>query len=79
MDMSLTQSGLPQGDALAFRIRAIRAMAYRAPIEKPVATSFGVMRDRPAVFIRIEDEEGCFGFGEVFANWPAAGRSIASG
>lgn len=31
------------------------------------------MRDRPAVFIRIEDDQGVFGWGEIFANWPAAG------
>lgn len=45
----------------------------RCPIQTPVVTSFGVMRDRPAVFVRIEDSDGCFGWGEVFANWPAAG------
>lgn len=31
------------------------------------------MSDRPAVFLRIEDADGAFGQGEVFANWPAAG------
>jgi L-alanine-DL-glutamate epimerase-like enolase superfamily enzyme len=31
------------------------------------------MRDRPAVFVRLEDDQGCFGWGEIFANWPAAG------
>ena len=31
------------------------------------------MRDRPAVFVRIEDPDGLFGWGEVFANWPASG------
>lgn len=51
----------------------IEARAFRIPIAEPVATSFGVMRDRPAVILRIEDGEGCFGFGEAFANWPAAG------
>ncbi|MGV0816606.1 mandelate racemase/muconate lactonizing enzyme family protein [Martelella sp. AMO21009] len=56
-----------------FRIARIEAFACRAPIARPVATSFGVMRNRPAVFIRIEDEDGAFGFGEAFANWPAAG------
>lgn len=45
----------------------------RVPIDKPVATSFGVMRNRPAVFVRIEDADGAFGWGEAFANWPAAG------
>lgn len=54
-------------------IARIDAYACRAPVAKPVATSFGTMRDRPAVFVRIEDGDGCFGWGEVFANWPAAG------
>lgn len=46
---------------------------YRYANERPVATSFGVMRDRPAVFVRIEDRDGTFGWGEIFANWPSAG------
>ncbi|MDA4846819.1 mandelate racemase/muconate lactonizing enzyme family protein [Hoeflea poritis] len=55
------------------RIARIEAYAYRCPVETPVDTSFGRMSDRPAVFVRLEDEDGCFGWGEVFANWPAAG------
>ncbi len=31
------------------------------------------MLDRPAVFVRVEADDGCFGWGEIFANWPAAG------
>lgn len=54
-------------------ISKVEAWAFREPIETAVQTSFGIMRDRPAVFVRIEDTDGCFGFGEVFANWPAAG------
>lgn len=58
----------------AFTIKRIDAWACRAPITGgSVATSFGIMRDRPAVFVRIEDGDGCFGWGEIFANWPAAG------
>lgn len=55
------------------RVERIEAHVFRVPIDRPVATSFGVMRDRPAVFVRLEDEDGAFGWGEVFANWPAAG------
>ncbi len=55
------------------QIARVQAYALRCPIETPVATSFGVMRDRPAVFVRLEDPDGCFGWGEAFANWPAAG------
>ncbi|MEM6971598.1 MAG: mandelate racemase/muconate lactonizing enzyme family protein [Pseudomonadota bacterium] len=54
-------------------IARIEAHVFRAPTPRPVATSFGVMRDRPAVFIRVEDSEGAFGWGEIFANWPASG------
>lgn len=55
------------------RIIRLQAWACRSPIAEPVSTSFGTMRDRPAVFLRIEDDAGGFGWGEVFANWPAAG------
>jgi len=51
----------------------IQVRVFRAPTPRPVATSFGVMRDRPAVFLRLTDSDGAFGWGEVFANWPAAG------
>lgn len=54
-------------------ITKIEAWACRQPIDNPVRTSFGIMKDRPAVFVRLEDAEGCFGWGEIFANWPAAG------
>ncbi|MGR3758222.1 MAG: mandelate racemase/muconate lactonizing enzyme family protein [Tranquillimonas sp.] len=55
------------------RIARITAWSCRSPIERPVATSFGVMKDRPAVFLRVEDGDGAAGWGEIFANWPAAG------
>jgi L-alanine-DL-glutamate epimerase-like enolase superfamily enzyme len=55
------------------RLRRIEAWALRAPIERAVETSFGVMRDRPAVFLRIEDAQGCFGFGEIWCNFPGCG------
>ena len=54
-------------------IAKVEAFSFRYPISVPVETSFGRMSDRPAVFIRIEAEDRCFGWGEVFANWPAAG------
>ena len=55
------------------RIDRIDAWACRYPIDRPVRTSFGTMRDRPGVFVRLEDHDGAFGWGEIFANWPAAG------
>lgn len=54
-------------------ITRIEAFSYRHPIERAVETSFGRMTDRPAVFVRLEADDGTFGWGEIFANWPAAG------
>jgi D-galactarolactone cycloisomerase len=58
---------------MPFTLSRITVTAYRVPISSPVATSFGVMQNRPAVFVRVEDSDGAFGWGEIFANWPAAG------
>ena len=55
------------------RIARIEVSAYRVPITTPVMTSFGAMTNRPAVFVRLTDSDGAFGWGEIFANWPAAG------
>lgn len=54
-------------------ITRVTVEAYRTPISRTVDTSFGRMTDRPAVFLRLDCTSGCFGWGEVFANWPAAG------
>jgi D-galactarolactone cycloisomerase len=59
--------------AIKTTLTRLEAFAFRAPTPRPVSTSFGIMRDRPAVFLRLEDKDGAFGWGEVFANWPAAG------
>lgn len=50
------------------RITRIEGFAYRCPAAKPVMTSFGIMRERSTAFLRIEDENGAFAWGEIFAN-----------
>lgn len=54
-------------------IRKVEAFAFRVPLATPVETSFGRMLDRPAVFIRLEDEDGVAGFGEAWCNFPNVG------
>ncbi|KRE20620.1 hypothetical protein ASE66_07105 [Bosea sp. Root483D1] len=54
-------------------IVAVRAVAVRAPIETHVRTSFGIMRDRPAVFVEVEDDRGQRGLGEIWCNFPSVG------
>ena len=55
------------------RISRIETFLCRAPIRTPVKTSFGVMKDRPALLVRVEDKEGAFGWGEVWCNFPPYG------
>ncbi|HVV41078.1 MAG TPA: mandelate racemase/muconate lactonizing enzyme family protein [Nitrobacter sp.] len=59
--------------AQTFAVRKIEASCYRYPLSTPVVTSFGRMLDRPAVFVRVEDDEGFVGWGEVWANFPSVG------
>ena len=55
------------------RIADVRTLVFRAPIATPVRTSFGVMRDRPCVLVRIEDRDGAVGWGEIWCNFPTCG------
>lgn len=55
------------------RIISVEALVFRVPLAKPVSTSFGTMLDRPAVFVRLEDDRGTVGWGEIWCNWPACG------
>ncbi|QPF90401.1 mandelate racemase/muconate lactonizing enzyme family protein [Bradyrhizobium commune] len=57
----------------SFSIRSIEAFCYRYPLATPVVTSFGKMPNRPAVFIRVVDEDGVEGWGETWSNFPAPG------
>ncbi|MEE2950456.1 MAG: mandelate racemase/muconate lactonizing enzyme family protein [Pseudomonadota bacterium] len=57
----------------SIEIERVEPHVFRVPIETPVVTSFGVMRDRPAVFIRVSDKSGAQGWGEVWCNFPAVG------
>jgi D-galactarolactone cycloisomerase len=59
--------------AQKFVIRSVKAFCFRYPLSTPVVTSFGRMLDRPAVFVRVEDEDGTVGWGEAWANFPATG------
>ena len=54
-------------------IARVEVHVLRWPVRVPVRTSFGVMHDRPAVLVRIEDGEGAFGWGEAWCNFPSCG------
>lgn len=51
----------------------VQTFLLRRPVTQPVRTSFGTMYERPGLFVRIEDDEGAHGWGEVWCNFPACG------
>jgi L-alanine-DL-glutamate epimerase-like enolase superfamily enzyme len=57
----------------ALRLARIDVYAWRVPLDEPVRNSFGTMRSRAALAVRIEDADGAHGWGEVFSNWPPDG------
>lgn len=54
-------------------ITRLETFVFRAPIDEPVTTAFGTMTDRPAVLVRLEDDAGVHGWGEVWCNFPTCG------
>jgi L-alanine-DL-glutamate epimerase-like enolase superfamily enzyme len=54
-------------------LKSIRVHVYRAPTERPVQTSFGVMLNRPMIAIEATDHDGTTGWGEVWCNFPSCG------
>lgn len=55
------------------KIERVEFWLLRAPIARPIANSFGILKERSAVFLRITSDDGCRGWGEVFCNFPQVG------
>ncbi len=51
----------------------IEIFHYKAAISEPIVTSFGSIPARNAVLVRVEDADGAFGWGEIWANFPPCG------
>jgi D-galactarolactone cycloisomerase len=55
------------------RIGEIRTFVLDAPIAKPVKNSWRTLTSRSALLIRITDQDGAEGWGEVWCNYPPRG------
>ena len=51
-------------------LATLSVLLLRAPVARPMRTSFGVLRDRPALLVRLEDRDGAVGWGEGYCNNP---------
>ena len=59
------------------KIRSLETAVYRYPLKTPVQTSFGIMRDRPMVLVKLFDDEGVTGIGEIWCNFLRLEQNIA--
>ena len=54
-------------------ITNVECRLYRAPIAAPLASSLGMIADRPMVLVRLDASDGATGWGESFSNFPPGG------
>jgi len=54
-------------------VEKVECWVFRVPIARPVAAAVGSMSNRPAVFVRVSADDGAWGWGEVFCNFPTVG------
>jgi L-alanine-DL-glutamate epimerase-like enolase superfamily enzyme len=54
-------------------IRRIDTFLYRAKVSKPVVSTITTLDRRVALLVRVEDGDGAFGWGEIYATMPTYG------
>jgi L-alanine-DL-glutamate epimerase-like enolase superfamily enzyme len=52
------------------RIARAQADLHLYPLATPIRTAFGAMRARTMLLVRLEDGDGCVGWGEIWCNFP---------
>lgn len=60
---------------MALQPARIETFLLEAPVADPVRNSFRTLTARPALLLRITDEDGATGWGEVWCNYPPGGAA----
>lgn len=58
---------------LESKLVKLQVLHYRYPLSRQIETTMGPVTYRPALVLRIEDEEGAYGWGEIWCNFPPDG------
>jgi D-galactarolactone cycloisomerase len=72
-NLIFTETFVPTPESNILAPDRIELFHFNAAIQQPIITSFGSIPARNALLIRIEDADGAFGWGEVWANFPPSG------
>ena len=57
----------------AIRLKRVETYIYQATVNKPVVSSLATINKRVALLVRLEDVDGHFGWGEIYATMPSFG------
>jgi len=61
------------------RVARLEILHYRHKLARPIQTVMGPMEHRPALLLRIEDDAGAHGWGEIWCNFPPGGDAYRAG
>ena len=54
-------------------IRRIESFILRAPVSKPVVSTLATISERVCLLVRVEDQDGAHGWGEIYCTLPSYG------
>lgn len=75
MSAGLGDAGRDRLFDMTLRPARIEAFHLSAPLVRPRRNAFGEMTTRPALIVRMIDDDGTEGWGECFCNWPPFGAA----
>ena len=58
---------------MSVALARLEILHFRYTLPHPVPTAMGPLRHRPALLLRLEDDEGAEGWGEIWCNFPPDG------
>ena len=59
------------GNDTRFQLNKISTYIFKAPVQKPVISTLTTVNVRVALLVKVEDAQGGFGWGEVYATLPS--------
>ncbi len=73
MDVPLTSFHPPHSAQPSVQIEKIETFLYRVKVSKPVVSTLASIGQRVALLVRLQDQDGAFGWGEIYSTLPSFG------
>ena len=69
--IDIAQLASPKNGLHPIQIRKVETFIYQAKVTKPVVSTLATIHVRTALLVRLEDQDGAFGWGEIYATMPS--------